>query len=334
MMSPDDPAGAIQHRHTVTEAEAGQRVDRFLADTLDDCSRTQIQRAAAAGTLYIDGRSAKPNHRLHTDEIIEITLTRPEPTDTPPQPEAIDLDVVYEDDHLIVINKPAGMVVHPAVGNWSGTLVNALLGRGVFAAGSPVGGGQRPGIVHRLDKGTSGLLVCARTESAHRKLAEQLKERTLSRIYRAVTWGRFKDDITEIEKPVGRSLSDRKKMAVTRRGRPAKTTVRVIERFILAELVEATLATGRTHQIRVHLTKIGHPVVGDSDYSGGAARLKGIYPERRPLGRAMLATIDRPALHAYTLSLDHPATGERMSWTVEPPGDFQALLTSCRTPAK
>lgn len=313
-----------------TESDAGSRVDRFLADVIPDCSRAQIQRAAAMGALTVDGRAVKPSHRLRPGDTVNVTLIRPEPTDTPPVPEAIDLDVIHEDEHLIVINKPAGMVVHPAVGHRTGTLVNALLGRGVFATGTVAGSAMRPGIVHRLDKGTSGLLVCARTESAHRNLSEQLKERTLTRVYRAVSWGLFKTGEFTIDEPIGRAVSDRKMMAVTPRGRAAKTHVQMLERFLFTELLEVTLETGRTHQIRVHLSYMGHPIVGDSAYGGGAAHLRGIDPHRRLNGKALITAIGRPALHAYKLSLDHPATGERMEWSVEPPEDFLSLLELCR----
>jgi 23S rRNA pseudouridine1911/1915/1917 synthase len=190
------------YEFTAGEEAAGERVDRFLTVQLPEVSRARIQRAAAVGALTVNGQSVKPNHRLRPAELVAVAMIRPEPTDDPPQPESIPLDIVHEDDLIIVINKPVGMVVHPATGNRTGTLVNALLGYGAFATGSTAGSGQRPGIVHRLDKGTSGLMVCARTENAHHHLAGQIKERTLTRRYRAVAWGLLNEVVTVIDMPV------------------------------------------------------------------------------------------------------------------------------------
>jgi len=316
------------HRLTVSADEAGERIDRYLADKLPDCSRAQIQRAAKAGVLTVDGIEVKVSHKIRAGETISVQLIRPEDPEAAPVPEAIALDIVHEDDAIIVINKPAGMVVHPAAGHRSGTIVNALLGRQAISGAEK--SLQRPGIVHRLDKGTSGLLVCARNESAHRALALQLKERTMSRIYVAVAWGHFRSETTVFEGAIGRSVRDRKRMAVTEHGRPAKTTARLRERFELADLLELSLETGRTHQIRAHLTDAGHPIVGDSDYGGGATHLKGIDPARRLLGKAMLKTIDRPALHARQIRLVHPVSGETLTFSADPPADFRNLLDACR----
>jgi 23S rRNA pseudouridine1911/1915/1917 synthase len=222
--------------------------------------------------------------------------------------EAIPLEVVYEDDDLAVINKPAGMVVHPAPGHHTGTLVHALLGRG--GDWSAVGGTTRPGIVHRLDKGTSGLIVVARNDVSHRALSSQLKDRSLSRTYMAIVRGRITDDAGELEGPIGRDPKDRKRMAVVSGGRFARTRYQVVERRAGHTLVRCELDTGRTHQIRVHLAALGHPVTGDAEYGG---REEGVA---------------RPMLHAWRLRLRHPRIGAEMSFEAPPPPDFAELWSS------
>lgn len=223
-------------------------------------------------------------------------------------PEQISLDVAYEDGDMAVIDKPAGMVVHPAPGHHSGTLVHALLGRS--GEWSTVGGEIRPGIVHRLDAGTSGLIVVARNDAAHRALAAQLRDRTLSRTYLAIVRGRVKDDAGELEGPIGRDPRERKRMAVVAGGRPALTRYQVMERRRTHTLLRCDLQTGRTHQIRVHLAALGHPVAGDRDYGG-----------REP-------GAERPMLHAWRLRLRHPRTGEDMTFEAAPPADFQTFWQS------
>lgn len=317
------------HSFTVGPGDAGQRVDVFLTSRLPDASRAQVQRAAQAGAVRTGAGPVRVSHRVQAGETVQIDLVRPPDPTAPPAPEDIALDIVHSDDAIIVINKPPGMVVHPAVGHRTGTLVNALLGSGAFAGGE-LAPSDRPGIVHRLDKDTSGLIIVARTELAHRRLAEQLKDRTLSRVYWAVCWGHLKGEVTSFDGAIGRAPTDRKRMAVTPTGRAAKTSVRVLERFALADLLEVSLETGRTHQIRVHLSHAGHPVVGDAVYGGADSHLKGVDPPLRLLGRRMIETIGRPALHALRLALVHPITEKALEFQVDPPRDFHELLACCR----
>lgn len=238
--------------------------------------------------------------------MVEVEV--PEAYATTLQAEDIPLEIVYEDDDLVVINKPAGMVVHPSPGHSSGTLVHALLGRG--ATLSAAGGATRPGIVHRLDMGTSGLIVVARNDAAHRNLAAQLRDRTLSRFYLAIVRGRVKDEAGELEGPIGRHPRERKRMAVVAGGRFARTRYQVVERKRTHTLLRCELDTGRTHQIRVHLAALGHPVTGDDEYGG------------RESGAG------HPMLHAWRLRLRHPRTGEEMAFEVPPPEDFNLFWGS------
>lgn len=239
-------------------------------------------------------------------DVIEYAV--PEAYAAVAEAEAIELDVIYEDDDLLVINKPAGMVVHPAPGHYSGTLVHALLGRG--GAWSGTGGAARPGIVHRLDKGTSGLIVVARNDTSHRALSAQLSDRSLSRTYLAIVRGAVKDDAGELEGPIGRHPGDRKRMAVVAGGRFARTRYEVAGRRGAHTLLRCALDTGRTHQIRVHLAALGYPVAGDAEYGGREAGAQ------------------RPMLHAWRLRLRHPRTRQEMSFEVAPPRDFEAFWAS------
>lgn len=254
----------------------------------------------------VNGHPADPADRVAAGDVVEFEI--PEAYVVEAGGEQIPLDVVYEDEDLAVINKPAGMVVHPAPGHYTGTLVHALLGRG--GGWSAIGGASRPGVVHRLDKGTSGLIVVARNDVSHRGLSEQLKDRSLSRTYLAIVRGRIKDDAGELEGPIGRHPRERKRMAVVEGGRFARTRYEVVERRRTHTLLRCELETGRTHQIRVHLATFGHPVAGDAEYGG---REEGL---------------DRPMLHAWRLRLRHPRTGVEMTFEVAPPVDFQAFWTS------
>lgn len=256
--------------------------------------------------VLVNGATAQPSDRVAAGDVIDVEI--PKAYTIAAAGEDIPLEVVYEDEDLAVINKRAGMVVHPAPGHQSGTLVHALLGRG--GTWSAVGGTVRPGIVHRLDKGTSGLIVVARNDASHRALSSQLSDRTLSRTYLAIVRGRMKDEAGELEGPIGRHPKDRKRMAVVSGGRFARTRYHVVERRSGHTLVRCDLDTGRTHQIRVHLAALGHPVAGDAEYGGSE-------PEAA-----------RPMLHAWRLRLRHPRTKAEMSFEVAPPEDFQQFWDS------
>lgn len=284
--------------------DAGERIDRLLARRLPDLSRSRIAQLLEQGRVRLNGRLPRKSDRPASGDRIELELPAPEPS--PLRPEPIPLDIVYEDRDLLVVDKPAGMVVHPAAGHRSGTLVNALLHHVSDLSG--IGGVLRPGIVHRLDRDTSGLLIVAKHDRAHRKLAAALKRREVRRLYLAVAWGHLGADERVVEAPIGRSPSDRKRMAVVPGGRPALTHFRRLERWRAADLLEARLETGRTHQIRVHLAHIGHPVVGDASYgAGGARRISG--PDQG-WARDLERRLSRQFLHAYDLQFQHPRTGE------------------------
>jgi 23S rRNA pseudouridine1911/1915/1917 synthase len=271
-----------------------------MAEHADDLSRSAAARLIKSHLVRVNGHPADPADRVAAGDVVEYEI--PEAYVSEATPEAIPLEVVYEDDDLAVIDKPAGMVVHPAPGHHTGTLVHALLGRG--GGWSAVGGVSRPGIVHRLDKGTSGLIVVARNDASHRKLSAQLKDRSLSRTYMAIVRGLVKDEAGELEGPIGRDPRERKRMAVVSSGRYARTRYEVVERRGGHTLLRCDLDTGRTHQIRVHLAALGYPVAGDAEYGGSEPG----------------AT--RPMLHAWRLRLRHPRTGEEMSLEASPPADF------------
>ncbi|HET7764443.1 MAG TPA: 23S rRNA pseudouridine(1911/1915/1917) synthase RluD [Burkholderiales bacterium] len=295
----------------VPEALAGLRLDKALAQMFPEHSRSRLQKWLKDGHVSLDSRSAKPKQKIWGGERIEIR-EQPEPADAAHLPERIALDIVYEDDEVLVINKPAGLVVHPGSGNWKGTLLNALLHHSPQLAAIP-----RAGIVHRLDKGTSGLLVVAKTLRAQTELVRQLQARTVKREYLALVHGTVRA-AGEVSAPVGRDPRNRTRMAVVPAGRAARTRYRVVKRFTHESLLECSLDTGRTHQIRVHLQSLGHPLVGDPVYRGG---------RRSATGSARLK---RQALHAARLEFSHPASGARRRFEAPLPEDFQALLASLR----
>ena len=295
----------------------GERVDVYLAQfTPVGPSRAYVQRLIARGLVQINGRPTKAAYRVAEGDEVWVGVPPPEqPADL--KPEAIPLDIVYEDDHIVVVNKPRGMPVHPGVGNPTGTLVNALLAR--YPSLSGVAGVMRPGIVHRLDKDTTGLLVVAKTNDAHLGLTRQLKERTIQRIYWAIVRGQPGADEGLIDAPIGRHPTDRLRMAVVAGGRSAVTRFRVLERFGDYSLLQVKLETGRTHQIRVHMAYIGHPIAGDPVYGAGRGS-----KARGELGLAA------QALHARELAFAHPVTGEPMHFTAPLPKDMEQALERLR----
>lgn len=303
-------------------AAAGLRLDSFLASHLAEISRTRIQRAIVDGDILVNDRVAKPSYRLREGDQIEIDLPEPPPVEL--AAEAIPLDILYEDDDLVVVNKPAGMVVHPGAGIESGTLANALVYH--FNSLSGAAGKTRPGIVHRLDKETSGLLVVAKNDTAHERLSDQFRDRQVFKLYVALVFGRVSKERGEIEARIGRSKHNRTRMSVLRggAGRAAYTIFEVADRFRDFTLLKVQIKTGRTHQIRVHLAHIGHPVVGDSIYRGGrenAIRDVGL--------RRAVQSLGRHFLHSAELSFNHPRSGERLSFSSPLPAELAAFLVGC-----
>ena len=296
-----------QERLIIAEEQAGQRADVGLALLLD-ITRSNMQRLLEDGRAVKGAKVLKANYKLKAGDEIVVTLPEPQPLDT--QPENIPLDIIYEDEDVIVVNKARGMVVHPAAGNYSGTLVNALLYHCKNLSG--INGVIRPGIVHRLDKDTSGIMICAKNDEAHLSLSQQIQAKTARRTYLAVVRGNIKTDSGTIETQIARDKVDRKKMAVVKEnGREAITDYEVVERFGKYTLVRCKLRTGRTHQIRVHMEYLGYPLVGDPKYS----------PMKTPFA------IKGQALHSQTLEFTHPRTGERMRFEAPLPEDMQKIIT-------
>ena len=291
-------------RLELTASRGGERLDIFLAQEAGELTRSQIKRLIEDGMVLVNGQPGRPSQRVRAGDHVSLTVPPPRPIAL--EPEEIPLSVVYQDDHLLVIDKPAGLTVHPAPGHPSGTLVNALLAMVPDLKG--IGGAIRPGIVHRLDKETSGLMVVAKTHQAHLKLSRRIKERQVKKGYLALVSGALTPREGVIDAPIGRNPRNRKKMAVVDDGRTARTRYKVLRSNKQYSLVEVILETGRTHQIRVHFASLGHPLVGDR-----------VYGKRSPF-------LDRQFLHAHLLGFAHPGTGAWREFTSPLPADLQAVL--------
>ena len=293
---------------TADQTDSGKRIDSFLADNTEEMTRSAVQKLIEEGSVEVNGKVPAKNYKLRSGD--HICLSIPEPKLPEAKPENISLDIVFEDDDLLVVNKPKGMVVHPAPGNYDGTLVNALL----YHCGdslSGINGVLRPGIIHRIDKDTSGLLIVAKNDFSHKLLAEQIKEHSFTRKYRAVVYGNLKEDEATINAPIGRHPVDRKKMTVTQKNsREAVTHYKVLKRYAGFTYVELKLETGRTHQIRVHMSSIGHPVAGDPVYG----------PKK------VITSLGGQCLHAYYIEFVHPRTGQTLSFSSGLPDYFTKFL--------
>lgn len=317
-------SSGMDKQFTVDRSQSGRRLDVFLTQTGPSLSRSRIKRAIEEGEVLVNDLAPKPSQRLKEGDLIRLNLQTAKEALALPQ--EIPLNIIYEDAAIIVVNKEAGMVVHPAPGNYDHTLVNALLFHCHDLSG--IGGVLRPGIVHRLDKGTSGLIVAAKSDAAHHSLAAQFKNHEVEKTYLALVWGDMKGDRGEIILPVGRHPGDRKKMSTkSKRGREAITYWKVKERYGLATLLEVEIKTGRTHQIRVHLSDRGYPVVGDAVY-GNASKIRSITDA---VLKAQFKVLNRQALHAARLSFTHPQGGEKVVFEAAMPEDMAGLCAQLKS---
>ncbi|MGB9627750.1 MAG: RluA family pseudouridine synthase [Thermodesulfobacteriota bacterium] len=315
--------GGIPFSIQAIAKDQGKRLDQFLSESHLNLSRSQAKRLIQEKKVFLNQKEAKPSSHLRAGDIVSGII--PEPKPIPLQPQPLPITILYEDPSLIVVDKPPGMVVHPAYGNPSGTLVNALLYHCKDMEG--IKGSLRPGIVHRLDKGTSGVMVVAKNDQAYDQLTKQFKNRTVEKSYLAIVYGRFDQDEGFIDTPIGRHSTQRKRMSTrTKKGRQAVTHWRVVERFGHFTLLEVSPHTGRTHQIRVHLSSIGHPLLGDPLY--GRKGRPGALDD--PLLREYLKRMNRQALHSHRLGLTHPQTGERVHFVAPIPEDMSNMLSILR----
>jgi 23S rRNA pseudouridine1911/1915/1917 synthase len=316
-------------RFDVPKGQLLLRIDKFLMNLIPNATRNKIQNAASAGDIYVNDVPVKSNYKVKPLDVVRILLSHP-PFENRVDPENIPLDIVYEDESLLLINKPAGLVVHPGHGNYTGTLVNALA---YHFENLPMNSSERPGLVHRIDKDTTGLLVIAKTEAAMTHLAKQFEAKTSEREYIALVWGNVKEDEGTIEGNIARHLKDRMQMAVfadPEIGKPAITHYKVLERFGYVTLVSCILETGRTHQIRVHMKHIGHPLFNDARY-GGDLILKGTtFTKYKQFVDNCFKILPRQALHAKTLGFIHPTTGEMMRFDTELPQDMKDAIEKWR----
>ncbi|AWI26709.1 RluA family pseudouridine synthase [Flavobacterium pallidum] len=321
------------HRFVVAKGQALLRIDKYLMSQIANATRNKIQQAATNGDIYVNDIPVKSNYRVKPLDVVTIMLTHP-PFENRVDPENIPLDIVYEDDVLLIVNKPPGLVVHPGHGNYTGTLVNALA---YHFENLPLNSSNRPGLVHRIDKDTSGLLVIAKTEAALSHLAKQFEAKTSEREYVALVWGNVKEDAGTIEGNLARHLKDRMQMAVfadPEIGKPAITHYKVIERFGYVTLVSCILETGRTHQIRAHMKYIGHTLFNDERY-GGHQILKGTtFTKYKQFVENCFKALPRQALHAKTLGFEHPVSGEMMRFDTEIPNDMQEAIDKWRNYSK
>ncbi len=320
--------------HTVPDGQTTEiRLDVYITSFVENASRNKVQQAIKKGYVKVNGKKESKSYIMQPGDELYIELPKPPPPEA--KPEELDINIVYEDDDILIVNKEAGMVVHPAYGNWTGTLVNGLMYHVDELAGEEEDENIRPGIVHRLDKDTSGLLVVAKTEEALTELSKLFQEKDVERTYWAIIWGTPKEEGT-IEGDIGRSKKDRKLMTVLKggRGKPAVTHYKVLEYFDYLSLVEVKLETGRTHQIRVHFAHIGHHVFGDPTYGGQSVRYGPNTGTRKSMFHNLIHGLNRQALHAKTLGFEHPGTGEMVRFDSELPEDFQKVLDTLRENCK
>jgi 23S rRNA pseudouridine1911/1915/1917 synthase len=312
-------------RILVPPGQKRQRIDFYLAHQIENATRNKVQRGIEDQLVKVNGKIVKRSYQIQPHDVIDITLPRPRRLEA--QAENIPLDIVFEDESIIVVDKPAGMVTHPAYSNYSGTLVNALLYHSQLLSSNAE---LRPGIVHRLDKETSGILVVAKTDAAHAFIAKQFAKHTTEREYWAIVWGRLKKDDGIIAAPLGRSKKDRKKIAVASDGKQAVTEYHLIEEFGYLSLIRLRLKTGRTHQIRVHLSHIGHPVFGDPTYGGRSNTWGGLSGKKSQQAANLLKILARQALHAKSLGFIHPRTKQFVRFDSDLPDDMKEVLRMCR----
>jgi len=313
-----------KYRIVIPEGKKKERLDVVLTNQLENATRSKIQKLIEADYVTVNSNSQKPSYKVLPGDIVEVTIPiSPRPEEV--EPEEIPLEIVFEDDYLLIVNKPAGMVAHPAYANYTGTLVNALLFHSQKL--SNINEASRPGIVHRIDKDTSGLLVVAKDDWTHAKLAEQFARHSIEREYWAIAWGKFKEQKGEIDFNIARSKSDRKKFAMVKdEGKTALTFYEVLKEFEFTSLLKLNLRTGRTHQIRVHLSGTGHPIFGDPTYGGRNIVYGTSLPKMKSHVQNLLEIMPRQALHAKTLGFIHPHTKEFIRFDTELPEDFKELL--------